>query len=217
MSRYPEHEKVWFDRLAAAGLAVLLLPLGGAIALSTALAHGGRIFFTQERIGRNERPFRLYKFITMREAHDTHGRTLPDAARLTRWGRWLRTTSLDELPQLWNVLRGEMSLVGPRPLLPAYLPLYSARQRQRHSVRPGITGLAQVRGRNALPWPQRFRYDVFYAERASFALDLMVLGETLGHLVRPRGVASPGRATGEAFLGNATTPARRTLPVTLPL
>jgi lipopolysaccharide/colanic/teichoic acid biosynthesis glycosyltransferase len=146
------------------------------------------------------------KFRTMRDAVDRHGRQLPDSERLTRFGRALRATSLDELPELWNVIRGDMSLVGPRPLLVEYLPLYSTRQQRRHDVRPGITGWAQVNGRNALSWPDRFDLDVWYVENQSMLLDLRILGLTMLRVVRPEGVAQPGHVTMTPFSGDVTTP-----------
>jgi lipopolysaccharide/colanic/teichoic acid biosynthesis glycosyltransferase len=143
----------------------------------------------------------MVKFRTMADLRDAGGEPMPDAMRLSRVGRWLRSTSLDEWPALWTVLRGDMSLVGPRPLLTKYLPRYSARQARRHEVRPGITGLAQVRGRNALPWDERLELDVQYVERLSFALDAKILVQTIGLVVWRRGISQPGRATVDEFMG----------------
>ncbi len=194
--------KPLFDRALAAFLLVATAPLGVGVA-GLLWWHGQPVWFCQWRIGQGERPFRMRKFCTMRPPAYAGQ---PDEARLTPLGQWLRRTSLDEWPQLWHVLRGQMSLVGPRPLLPEYLPLYDARQRQRHRLRPGITGLAQVRGRNAAPWVHRLRYDVFYVEHVSCRLDMKILAETLGKVGRAEGIGSPGRATGAPFRGAAHLP-----------
>jgi sugar transferase EpsL len=153
------------------------------------------------RPGLGGRPFRIYKFRTMRHALDAGGRPLSDAARLTAVGRFLRATSLDELPELWNVLKGDMSLVGPRPLLPEYLPLYSETHRRRHEVRPGLTGWAQVNGRNALEWPRRLDLDVWYVDQRSFWLDLRILARTVAAVLGRRGISQPGHATMQPFRG----------------
>jgi len=163
---------------------------------------GPPALFRQQRPGRNGEPFILLKFRTMRDANGADGQPLPDAERLTPLGEFVRRSSLDELPQLLNVLRGDMSLVGPRPLLMEYLPLYSARQARRHEVRPGITGWAQVNGRNALGWPQRVELDVWYVENRSFLLDLKILMLTVGRVVSRSGISQPGAATMEKFRGN---------------
>jgi lipopolysaccharide/colanic/teichoic acid biosynthesis glycosyltransferase len=181
---------------AAAGLAlVALAPVLGAVALAVRASMGAPVLFRQRRLGWRERPFEIVKFRTMRDAHDADGSPLPDADRLTRTGAFLRRTSLDELPQLWNVLRGEMSLVGPRPLYVHYLPFYTDRERRRHSVRPGITGLAQVTGRNTLPWDERLALDVEYVERTSPALDLGILFRTVRKVFGGQDVVTvPGSA-----------------------
>ena len=163
---------------------------------------GAPVLFRQERPGRGGRPFTLYKFRTMRAVSDAAGTPLPDAQRLTPLGETLRRASLDELTQLFNVLAGDMSLVGPRPLLMEYLALYSARQARRHEVLPGITGWAQVNGRNATSWPQRFELDVWYVEHHSFGLDLKILWLTLARVFSGAGVSQPGQATMEKFRGN---------------
>jgi lipopolysaccharide/colanic/teichoic acid biosynthesis glycosyltransferase len=163
---------------------------------------GRPILFSQKRPGMRGRPFEMLKFRTMTAERDVSGRKLSDAERLTPFGRWLRATSLDELPELWNVLRGDMSLVGPRPLLMQYLPLYSARQARRHEVRPGITGWAQVNGRNALTWPQKLELDVWYVENRSFWLDLRILWMTLLVVLRRDGISAHGEATMPPFTGN---------------
>ncbi|MBC7447796.1 MAG: sugar transferase [Hymenobacteraceae bacterium] len=187
-------------------LAVAVLPVAApllALAAGAAWAGGLRpVLFRQARVGVNGEIFNFVKLRTMTDArHPISGALLPDAARLTAVGRWLRKTSLDELPQLWHVLTGEMSLVGPRPLLPEYRPLYSVRQARRHLVRPGITGWSQVNGRNARPWPARLEMDAWYADSLSLRLDLRILGFTLKHLLRPRGVSAPGEATVAPFRG----------------
>jgi len=199
------HVKRGVDWVAAAALLVLLSPLLLAVALVVRLALGSPVLFVQTRSGRDGEPFRLLKFRTMRDAVGPDGRPLPDAERMTAVGRVLRATSLDELPGLVNVLRGEMSLVGPRPLLAEYLPRYSARQRLRHAVRPGITGLAQVSGRNAVSWEERLELDVRYVERLSPWLDLSILVRTVPVVLGARGVRLPGRATMEPFRGVGET------------
>ncbi len=180
--------------LAGASLGLLLgWPLLALSALAVRLTMGSPVLFRQVRVGRDERPFTLLKLRTMNEARDEQGRLLPGRQRLTRVGRVLRATSLDELPQLWNVLRGEMSLVGPRPLHVDYLPYYTPRERLRHQVRPGITGLAQVRGRNRLTWDERLELDAQYVERKSLALDLRLLLETVGKVLSRRDVGEAAR------------------------
>jgi sugar transferase EpsL len=188
--------------LSAAGL-LLTAPVIVVVALAVRATLGSPILFAQQRPGLRGRPFVLYKFRTMTVARSADGEPLPDAVRLTRAGAWLRKLSLDELPQLWNVLKGDMSLVGPRPLLMEYLPLYDARQQRRHEVRPGITGWAQVNGRNALTWEQRFEHDVWYVEHVSFATDMKILALTVLRVLRPQGIAEPGSATMSKFTGSA--------------
>jgi lipopolysaccharide/colanic/teichoic acid biosynthesis glycosyltransferase len=187
--------------VASMGL-VVLSPLGAAVALVVASTMGRPVLFRQERPGRGGRLFRLVKFRTMRESFDEFGQPLPDPARLTRVGRWLRRTSLDELPELWNVLIGDMSLVGPRPLLVEYLPFYTAEQARRHEVRPGITGLAAVSGRNALSWEERFALDVRYVNHRSLWLDVKILARTLGKVLSMEGIAPEGLETTERFRGS---------------
>ena len=177
------------------------VPLMGVIALLVRVKLGSPVFFPQERPGRGSRPFQLVKFRTMTNARDASGVLLPDAERLTRFGRALRSSSLDELPELWNVLRGDMSLVGPRPLLTRYLPRYSVHHRRRHEVRPGITGLAQVSGRNAITWAEKLDLDVAYVERCSLGLDARILGRTLWSVVRREGITAEGAATMPEFTG----------------
>jgi len=186
--------------LAALGL-LALAPLIGILALIVRLRLGTPVLFRQTRIGLREKPFEFYKFRTMTDARDAEGNLLPDARRLTPLGRFLRSSSLDELPQLWNVLKGEMSLIGPRPLLPEYLPRYSIFQRRRHEVAPGITGLAQVKGRNTLSWEEKFRFDVWYVDHLSLAVDARILCMTLASVVKRRGISEAGQATAAPFMG----------------
>lgn len=186
--------------VSAVVLAVAALPMA-AIALAVRLTMGAPVLFRQQRPGRDEVPFTLLKFRTMRDLRPGEDALATDAERLTRLGRALRRTSLDELPTLWNVLRGDMSLVGPRPLLMAYLPRYSPEQRRRHEVKPGVTGLAQVEGRNDLAWDEQFALDVFYVDHRSFALDVTILGRTLRAVLSGTGVSQEGRATRDEFLG----------------
>ena len=171
------------------------------VAAAVAVDLGTPVLFRQRRPGLGGRPFILVKFRTMRDAVDANGHPRPDAERLTRFGRFLRSSSLDELPELWNVLRGEMSLVGPRPLLMEYLPLYSPEQARRHEVRPGVTGWAQVNGRNALGWAERFALDVWYVDHRSFWLDLKICWLTVLRVVRREGISQAGQATMEPFRG----------------
>jgi lipopolysaccharide/colanic/teichoic acid biosynthesis glycosyltransferase len=180
---------------------VLLAPLMGLIALAVRLRLGSPVLFRQARPGLNGKPFTMCKFRTMTDARDMSGNLLPDAQRLTRLGRLLRSTSLDELPELWNVLRGEMSLVGPRPLLMAYLPRYTPEQARRHEVLPGITGWAQVNGRNALTWEEKFELDTWYAAHQSLGLDLRILWLTLSCWWRREGISQPGEVTAREFTG----------------
>jgi sugar transferase EpsL len=186
--------------IAATGL-VIALPVMAVVALLVALNLGRPVLFTQRRPGLHGELFEMIKFRTMRNACDSTGQALPDAQRLTRFGIWLRRTSLDELPELWNVLTGDMSLVGPRPLLPEYLPLYSGEQMRRHEVRPGITGWAQVNGRNATAWPERLAMDVWYVDHQNLWLDLRILAMTLGTVAGGRGVCHGSEATMHRFTG----------------
>lgn len=190
-----------FDLAGASLLVAMLSPLLLVTAVLVRWQLGAPVLFRQIRPGFGARPFELWKFRTMRNVHGADGTPLPDAERLTSFGRFLRVTSLDELPELLNVLRGEMSLVGPRPLLTEYLPLYSMEQARRHEVRPGITGWAQVNGRNALDWPARLTLDVWYVDHRSFGLDLKILGLTLWKVVRREGINQPGQATMRRFTG----------------
>ncbi len=187
--------------LALAALVLLSAPFL-LLALRLALANRGTPFFRQTRPGRGGRLFRIVKFKTMTDARDSHGELLPDEQRLTRAGALVRSLSLDELPQLFNVLAGQMSFIGPRPLLPEYLPLYTAEQARRHDVRPGITGWAQVNGRNAIGWERKFELDVWYVDHLSFPLDMRIIFLTLAKVVRRQGISAAGCATMEKFTGS---------------
>jgi lipopolysaccharide/colanic/teichoic acid biosynthesis glycosyltransferase len=199
---YVHYLKRVFDFSAAALLAVLTAIVTVPVAVMLAFANGGKVFFVQPRPGYLGKPFLLLKFRTMTEDCDIAGRLLPDSQRLTRLGKFLRKTSLDELPQLVNVLKGELSLVGPRPLLMEYLPLYSPEQAQRHSVKPGITGWAQVNGRNAISWPQRFSHDLWYVDHISFVVDVKILWLTAVKVLRAKDIDSLSGVTMEKFEGN---------------
>ena len=190
------------DLAVALALLIGLSPLLALLALALRWKLGRPVLFAQTRPGLNGAAFEFYKFRTMTEARNATGELLPDAARLTRFGELMRKLSLDELPQLVNVVKGDMSLVGPRPLLMEYLPLYSERQARRHAVRPGITGWAQVNGRNALDWEQRFELDLWYVEHRSFWLDLRIIAMTAWRMLRPQGIAQPGHATMTKFTGS---------------
>lgn len=192
-----------FDVTVAGTALLLLVPLLGTIALLVRINLGSPIFFKQARPGLHGLPYELFKFRTMTNERDEHGVLLPSDVRLTAFGRWLRASSLDELPSLWNVLRGDMSFVGPRPLLMSYLPLYSAEQRRRHEALPGITGWAQVNGRNALSWEDKFRLDVWYVDNQSFRLDMLILLKTVGVVFKRSGInANDGKIMGR-FKGNS--------------
>jgi lipopolysaccharide/colanic/teichoic acid biosynthesis glycosyltransferase len=186
------------DAVLAGAALVVLAPVLLAVAATVALADGRPVLFRQVRPGRHGTPFVLVKFRTMRVPGVVSG-PVGDAERLTRVGRWLRATSLDELPTLWNVVRGDMSLVGPRPLLVEYLDRYTPEQARRHDVRPGVTGLAQVRGRNALDWAERFACDVWYVDHRSLGLDLRILAQTAVAVLGRRGITAPGSATAHEF------------------
>ena len=199
---YRSRLKRLLDAVIAAALLLLLSPLFLVLAVAVRIAHGRPVLFRQRRPGLRGTPFEILKLRTMRDAVDTHGVALPDSERLTGFGGWLRSTSLDELPELWNVLRGDMSLVGPRPLLLEYLPRYTSEQRRRHDVRPGITGWAQVHGRNAVSWAERFHLDVWYVDHVSFALDLRIVLRTIGLVLRREGISAGGHATMPPFEGS---------------
>ena len=187
--------------ISAIGLLILAVPLT-LLAWQVWRNLGSPVLFTQVRPGLHGKPFRMFKFRTMTDARDASGALLPDAQRLTLFGRFLRASSLDELPELWNVLKGDMSLVGPRPLLIEYLPLYSSEQARRHEVRPGITGWAQVNGRNALSWDDKFALDVWYVDHCSLWLDVRILWLTVCKVLMREGTSAPGDATMSAFTGS---------------
>lgn len=190
-----------FDILVSGLVLLVLSPLIILISLCVLIYHGKPILFHQIRPGYGGKPFKIYKFRTMTDKRDNTGVLLPDAERLTRLGKFLRATSLDELPEFFNVLRGEMSLVGPRPLLMQYLDRYTPEQARRHAVLPGITGWAQVNGRNALTWEDKFRLDVWYVDHWSFSLDVRILFLTLWKALMREGINQPGQATAEEFMG----------------
>ena len=194
--------KPFLDFLAALIGLILLSPIFVIVALLLAIANNGKPFFFQRRPGKNERLFSIIKFKTMTDKKGKNGNLLPDAERLTAVGKFVRKTSLDEIPQLLNVLKGDMSLVGPRPLLPEYLPLYTLEQKRRHEVKPGITGWAQVNGRNALSWSDKFKRDVEYVEQQSFVLDCKILFLTLKKVLVSEGISQKGQVGMSKFRGN---------------
>lgn len=190
-----------FDFIAALSILILVSPIFILVAFTLGIANQGSIFFIQRRPGKNGKIFKILKFKTMNDKKNANNELLPDADRITPAGQFVRKTSLDELPQLLNVLKGDMSLIGPRPLLIQYLPLYSEQQRKRHDIRPGITGWAQINGRNAISWHQKFEYDVWYVENQSFLLDLKILVGTFSKVIKRDGISSDTSATMEFFTG----------------
>jgi len=191
-----------FDLLLTIPGTLVILPFLLLLALLVRVFHGSPLFFTQMRPARHGKPFRMYKFRTMTNSRDSAGNLLPDNERLTPLGRFLRATSLDEFPELINVLKGDMSLVGPRPLLMEYLPRYSPEQNRRHEVKPGMTGWAQVNGRNAINWDEKFMLDVWYVDNWSLWLDIRILAITMLNVVLRKGINQDGHATAEAFIGS---------------
>ena len=191
-----------FDLLLSLIAFVLMLPLFFGVTVFLSIANGGQPFFIQTRPGKRGRLFKVIKFKTMNNCRDESGNLLPDAERLTPVGRFIRKTSLDEIPQLLNVLKGDMSLIGPRPLLVEYLPLYNEEQKKRHALRPGITGWAQIHGRNAISWQKKFEYDVWYVNNVSFLLDLKILFLTIKKVFVREGISQEGQATMEFFKVN---------------
>jgi len=189
------------DSIFSVMVLIVMLPFLIGLGLVVRCKMGAPLLFRQTRLGLNGKPFQILKFRTMRDVRNADGTPLPDSERLTAFGRWLRATSLDELPELWNVLRGEMSLVGPRPLLMEYLPLYSPEQARRHDVRPGITGWAQVNGRNAISWEEKFKLDVWYVDHQSLWLDLKILFLTVKNVISRHGISAKGEATMPKFAG----------------
>jgi sugar transferase EpsL len=200
-SGLPVSKRIFDLILTSLGL-ILLWPFALLTALSVRIFLGTPIFFRQQRPGYKGQPFFIYKFRTMADASDSAGNLLPDSQRLTRLGRFLRALSLDELPELFNILRGEMSLVGPRPLLMEYLERYSSEQMRRHDTYPGLTGWAQVNGRNAITWQDKFALDVWYVDHWSFWLDIRIILLTLWKVIKREGISQPGQATTEYFVGN---------------
>lgn len=199
---YQKYIKRIIDFVFAFAALLILLPVIFLLWLGLTIANkGAGAFFTQERPGLHGKIFRIYKFKTMNDARDSSGNLLPDSERLTPVGSFIRKLSLDELPQLWNVLKGDMSLIGPRPLLPRYLPLYSEEQARRHDVRPGITGWAQVNGRNAISWTQKFVLDCYYVDNISFVFDVKILFMTIKKVIIREGISQEGNATMEFFDG----------------
>lgn len=201
-SIYQKYIKRVLDVCTALISGILLLPVYLIVAILVRTKLGSPVIFKQERPGYQEKIFILYKFRTMTDQKDEHGNLLSDEVRLTKFGKMLRATSLDELPELFNILKGEMSLVGPRPLLVRYLPLYNEEQRRRHDVKPGLTGLAGVRGRNNQTWDSKFKWDKEYVEHCSFGLDMKIIFETIGVVFKREGIAQEGQATMEEFRGN---------------
>jgi lipopolysaccharide/colanic/teichoic acid biosynthesis glycosyltransferase len=202
MNLYHTPGKRLLDLALSLAAIILLSPLLALLALLVRLKLGSPILFRQHRPGLHENIFTLYKFRSMIDARDERGKLLSDQDRLTPFGRFLRAASLDELPELFNVLKGQMSLVGPRPLLPQYLDRYTPQQRRRHQLRPGITGWAQVNGRNALTWEEKFDLDIYYVDHYSLKLDLHILALTAWKILRREGISQPGQATMEEFLGS---------------
>ena len=201
---YTSFIKRLIDGVVSALLLLITFPFLLLVALLLYVFQGN-VFFVHERPGKKEKTFKLLKFKTMTDQRDAMGKLLPDAQRLTKIGKFVRSTSLDELPQLWNVLKGDMSLIGPRPLLVRYLPLYDEHQKRRHEVKPGITGWAQVNGRNAISWEQKFEYDVWYVDHQSFWLDMKILYLTVLKVFKREGISAAGQATTEAFKGNQSS------------
>ncbi len=198
---YKKIFKPLLDKVLAVIGIIILSPVMLCVAVSIYIWDGRPILFVQERPGYKEKIFKIYKFRTMTNERDENGNLLPDEKRLKGVGKIIRSLSLDELPQLFNVLKGDMSFVGPRPLLVEYLPLYNERQKRRHDVKPGITGLAQVMGRNALNWKEKFEYDIYYVENLSFWLDLKIILLTIWKVLKREGISQKGRATMEKFNG----------------
>ena len=203
MKFYKRYFKRVVDVIASGGaLLVLIVPLSVMATWLHFANKGAGAFFLQERPGKGGKIFKVVKFKTMTDERDSDGKLLPDADRLTKVGKFVRSTSIDELPQLWNVFKGDMSLIGPRPLLVQYLPLYSKEQARRHEVRPGITGWAQCHGRNAISWKKKFELDVWYVDNISFLTDCKVILTTIQKVLKRDGISAEGQATMEAFNGN---------------
>lgn len=203
MNIYRQFLKRTIDIFASGGALIIFSPLIGLTAIWLSFANkGAGVFFRQERPGKDGKIFHVFKFKTMTDERDSSGNLLPDAQRLTKIGRIVRSSSIDELPQLWNVLRGDMSLIGPRPLMVKYLPLYSPEQARRHEVRPGITGWAQINGRNNITWKKKFEYDVWYVDNLSFMLDCKIIFSTIKKVICRSDINKEGQATTNPFNGN---------------
>ena len=203
MNLYRNFFKRVIDVIASGCALLIISPVLAAVTIWLHFANkGAGAFFLQERPGKNSKIFRVIKFKTMTDERDAKGELLPDAQRLTKVGRFVRSTSIDELPQLWNVFKGDMSLIGPRPLRTYYLPLYSPEQARRHEVRPGITGWAQTHGRNSITWKQKFEYDVWYVDHLSFLVDCRIILLTIQKVFKREGISAEGQATAEAFNGH---------------
>lgn len=198
---YKKYIKRFFDIVLSLCAIIVLSPIYIVLSLLVRIKLGSPVLFHQDRPGKDGKIFHMYKFRSMTDERDENGELMPDEVRLTSFGRKLRSTSLDELPELFCILKGDMSLVGPRPLLVQYLPLYNERQKHRHDVRPGLTGWAQVNGRNTLTWPQKFEYDVEYTEKVSFLMDVKILFMTVANVLKREGISPEGAATMDFFKG----------------
>ena len=198
---YRDYIKRFLDIVLSAGAIVVLSPVMAVTAVLVRIKLGSPVIFKQKRPGKDERIFEMYKFRSMTDARDENGELLPDEVRLTSFGKKLRASSLDELPELFNILKGDMSGVGPRPLLVQYLPLYNAQQKRRHEVRPGVTGYAQVHGRNAITWEEKFEKDVYYVDHMTFLRDWMIIFQTIKAVVKKEGISSETSVTMELFEG----------------
>lgn len=201
---YKKYLKRVMDFILSFLAIVMLSPVLLVVAILVRTKLGSPVLFTQDRPGKDEKIFKLYKFRTMTDARDENGNLLPDEVRLTKFGKMLRSTSLDELPELFNILKGDMSIIGPRPLLVRYLPRYNEEQRRRHEVRPGLSGLAQVNGRNALSWEDKFKYDVQYVDNVTFWGDWKIIFQTVLNVLKRDGISSETSATMEEFMGSET-------------
>lgn len=199
---YKKYFKRVFDIVLSGFALIILSPIFLITAILVKVKLGSPVIFTQKRPGKDEKIFKMYKFRSMTDERDNDGNLLPDEIRLTKFGKLLRSTSLDELPELWNIFKGDMSIVGPRPLLIEYLPLYNKHQRRRHDVRPGLTGFAQVNGRNTLNWEERFNLDVEYVEEITLFTDIQIILKTMDKVVKRDGITSGTSATMEPFMGN---------------
>ena len=200
-SFYDKYVKRSIDAILSLVAIIILSPVLAIVALLVRIKLGGPVIFKQQRPGLNEKIFTMYKFRTMTDERDADGNLLPDEVRLTKFGKALRATSLDELPELFNILKGDMAIVGPRPLLVQYLPLYNAQQKKRHCVRPGITGYAQINGRNSISWEEKFDYDIYYVANIAITLDISILFKTFKTVIKRNGINSESDATMEDFKG----------------